>query len=250
MGWQVFIHSVRLVWTNLGVALRISAVLYGVSAVIQIWAQMSVNSAMGRGVPGADGMPMMDAEGAGIQLISAAVSLIVSLWIAVAWHRYILLEEEPQGFLPQWHGGRMAAYFGRSILIGLSMVGVILVAALPVMMGLGGALGSAVLVLGFLFAVFVFYRLCAVLPSIAVGEPITFAKSWHATEGTTGTIAVLVVCMFFGAFALTLPAIILGSISPVLGTAYMIVAGWFMTMFGVSILTTFYGHFVEKRGLG
>ncbi|MEP1929779.1 MAG: hypothetical protein ABJJ37_00680, partial [Roseibium sp.] len=117
LGWQIFTHSVRLVWANRSIALRISAVLYVVSAVFQVWTQsLSVG-------------PVEDAtqaSGSGfLDLVFAAASLIISLWIAVAWHRYILMEEVPQGFLPKWHGDRMAAYFGRSILIMLIMVGII-----------------------------------------------------------------------------------------------------------------------------
>jgi hypothetical protein len=241
MGWKIFTHSVQLVWTNLGVALRISALLYVISAAIQIWAQMSAGAQMDTGVP--------TASGAGISLVSSIVSVIIGLWIAVAWHRYILLEEVPDGFLPQWHGGRMAAYFGRSLLIGLVMLGVMLVSAIPMMLGAQGALGAAIFAVGAIFAVFVFYRLCAILPSTATGEPITMAQSWRATEGNTGTILVLVLCMFFGALLLFLPAILLAGISLVLSVLYMIAAQWFVTMFGISIFTTFYGYFIEKREL-
>lgn len=242
MGWQVFTHSVRLVWANLGVALRISAVLYIVSSVFQVLAQMSDFGTIENGVPSTDG--------GGIQLISTVVTIITSLWIAVAWHRYILLEEEPEGFLPQWNGARMMAYFGRSLLIGLAMLGVILLSALPMFVGIGGVLGSAFITFGAIFSVFLFYRLCAVLPSAAMGEPLTLAEAWQATDGNTGTIAVLVLCMVGGVFLLMIPAAILAPISLALSAVYMIGAQWFITMFGISIFTTFYGHFIEKRALG
>lgn len=241
MGWQIFTHSVRLVWANLGVALRISALLYIISAVFQVWAQVSGFGTMENGVP--------NTEGAGIQLIGTVVSVITSLWIAVAWHRYILLEEVPDGLLPNWNGSRMAAYFGRSILIGLAMAAVIIVASLPIALGLQGPLGAAILSFGAIFAVFLFYRLCAIMPSAAVGEPLTMSQAWQATEGTTGTIAVIILCMFGGIVVLLLPGIVLASISVFLGVAYMIAAQWFITMFGISLFTTFYGYFIEKREL-
>jgi hypothetical protein len=241
MGWQIFTHSVRLVWANLGVALRISALLYIISAFFQVWAQVSGLGTMENGVP--------NTEGAGIQLIGTVVSVITSLWIAVAWHRYILLEEVPDGLLPDWNGGRMAAYFGRSILIGLAMAAVIIVASLPIALGLPGPLGAAIFSIGVIFAVFLFYRLCAIMPSAAVGEPLTMSEAWQATQGTTGTIAVIILCMFGGIVVLLLPAIVLASISVFLGVAYMIAAQWFITMFGISLFTTFYGYFIEKREL-
>jgi len=242
MGWQIFTHSVRLVWANLGVALRISAVLYIVSAIFQVWAQMSGFGTVENGVP--------NTEGGGIQLISTVVSIITSLWIAVAWHRYILLEEVPEGFLPEWHGARMAAYFGRSLLIGLAMLGVVLLSALPMFVGIQGVLGSALVTFGAIFSIFLFYRVCAVLPSAAMGKPLTMAESWRATEGNTGTIIVLVLCMLVGVFALMLPGAILAPISLTLSVVYLVAAQWFITMFGISIFTTFYGYFIEKRALG
>lgn len=242
MGWQIFTHSLRLVWANLGVAFRISAVLYIVSAVFQVLAQTSDFGAIENGVPSTDG--------GGLQLISTVVSIITSLWIAVAWHRYILLEEVPEGLLPNWHGARMMAYFGRSLLIGLTMLGVILLSALPMLAGIQGVLGSAIITFGAIFSIFLFYRLCAVLPSAAMGEPLTLAEAGRATEGNTGTIVVLVLCMIGGVFLLMIPAAILAPIGLVLSLVYMIGAQWFMTMFGISIFTTFYGHFIEKRELG
>lgn len=240
LGWQIFTHSVRLVWANRGIALRISVVLYVISAVFQV---MTQSLAVGPDEAQGSGSGLLD-------FVLAAASLIISLWIAVAWHRYILLEEVPQGFLPKWHGDRMAAYFGRSIVIMLIMIGVIVTASTPLIMGISGVLAGAVLALGIIFAVFVFYRLCPILPSAAMGKPLTLSEAWAATTGTTGTIMVLLICMFACIVLMIVPGSVLGAISPVLGIVYLIVAQWFFMMFGISIFTTFYGYFVEKRELG
>lgn len=241
LGWQIFTHSVRLVWANRGVALRLSAVLYIISAIVQVWTKELQVGDVAAATPGT-GSVFLD-------LILAVVSLIISLWIAVAWHRYILLEEIPDGYLPQWHGDRMAAYFGRSILIMLVMLGVILVSSVPLIIGMSGAIGGPFLALGIIFAIFVFYRLCAILPSSAMGKPITMREAWVATEGTTGTIIVLIICMIVCLFLMFMPAALFGAISTALGMAYLIIAQWFVTMFGISIFTTFYGYFIEKREL-
>ena len=55
--------------------------------------------------------------------------------------------------------------------------------------------------------------------------------------------------MFGGIVVVRLPAIVLASTSVFLGVAYMIAAQWFITMFGISLFTTFYGYFIEKREL-
>ncbi len=83
-----------------------------------------------------------------------------------------------------------------------------------------------------------------------MGKPLTMSDAWVATTGITGTIMVLLICMFVCVVLMLLPAALLGAISWTLGIAYLIVAQWFVTMFGISIFTTFYGHFIEKRELG
>jgi hypothetical protein len=61
------------------------------------------------------------------------VAIVAYCWAAVGWHRYVLMEETGNGFLPQWRGDRdprlfrarlrcrlvvMLAVIGGGILIG------------------------------------------------------------------------------------------------------------------------------------
>lgn len=51
------------------------------------------------------------------------VAFIATLWIAVAWHRFVLLNEAPQGLLPAFKGDRVMAYLLRMLAyLGISLV--------------------------------------------------------------------------------------------------------------------------------
>ena len=133
--WSMFVHSLRLVINNLDVALRVSLVLYSVQAISQIYT-FSANS--GEMVQGPDGIPYPDiSAGEGfVMLLLGIAALLASLWIAVAWHRYVLLGEEPAGWLPNWPGAAIPGYLWRSVLLGL----VVALAAVPV-----GAISAVIL---------------------------------------------------------------------------------------------------------
>ncbi|MFT4962380.1 MAG: hypothetical protein ACI92Z_003477, partial [Paracoccaceae bacterium] len=78
----------------------------------------------------------------------------------------------------------------------------------------------------------------------AVGKPMSLRQSWTLTKGKFGLI-------IFVALALT----VLGNLAKVnlvpeyLGWAISIFLSWFSFAFGISILTTIYGVYVEKRAL-
>jgi hypothetical protein len=257
-GWQIFWQSVLRVFNNLGVALRISVVPYiiivAVSAVL-LFPVLGV---------------IMDPEAmtATIRsgtfpwisfLIVALVGLIGTLWIAVAWHRYILLDEVPT-IIPAFHAGRIGAYFLRGLLIGLILVviGFVLglVASLiasPLMhpgvslvMILVGSLIFALIV--FVPLVIIGMRLSTSLPAAALGTPKGIGDAWRSTAGQLGPFVVLAIILAVASFLSNYVSnFLLGN--SVLLLAWSIVVGWISSMVGVSILTTLYGHYVEGRPL-
>ena len=95
---------------------------------------------------------------------------------------------------------------------------------------------------------YLFYRFCPVLPAAAVGRPMTFASAWEATKGNGGSIAMLVVLVVLLSMLLEVPNMIGGS-DTAIGIIYSLVVNWIMTLVGSSVLTTFYGHFVEGRAI-
>ena len=250
-GWNIFIHSMRMVFDNLAAALRISLVLYLISTVAAIYFAQKYGTTIAHMQDGVGIMPP-----AGFWLTSLAVAvinLLTSLWIAVGWHRYILLEEAPAGFLPVFKGDRIGAYFWKSLLIGLILVVVALIVgaiAGTIILGLTGT--SSTLLLNIAIAApsfYIFYRLCLTLPSAALGGQFGFSDSWQATKPASATILQLVIIGLCAVFLVQLPSSFSDDPTSMINIIYSHVLGWFIMMGGVSILTTLYGIYFEGRKL-
>lgn len=248
-GWQLFAHSVRQVFGNFGAAVRISfAPMLIQTTILVAFGFFAMRNVAAPSVA------------FGVGFFSAmVVAFIATLWIAVAWHRFVLLNEAPQGLLPAFKGDRVMAYFLRTLAyLGISLVfGFIfgfVFSALGAMMRFESQ-SSAILflaVVGLIIgvpALALSFRLSSGLPGAALGAEGDFTVGWRATNGATGDIivmtiivvAVSLVLQFIGGFAFSRLAIF--------AAVWDILLSWVSTMVGVSILTTLYGHYVEKRPL-
>jgi len=246
-GWEIFVHSVRLVFANLEVAFKLSLVPYALSGLAFVFLGAQATAVINQGSHTA--MMATDASLWTGFLIYLVISIIAALWIAVSWHRFVLLEEYPTSWFPAFHGGPIMAYFGRGLLLGVLIIAVLFVVSLVLGLLLfwTGAFGAAVVgVSGFAAAAYIFYRLCPILPSAAIDQPMTMGDAWKATANNGGTIGVLVIVLIISSLVVQLPSQI-GGTDSVIGVAYSLVVGWFLMLIGVSVLTTFYGHFVEGR---
>ncbi|HQU70553.1 MAG TPA: hypothetical protein PLI43_20485 [Albidovulum sp.] len=243
-GYQIFLHSVKQVFGNFGAAVRISGLLF----LVQVFATLFFGrAAVMPGMQDAMAMPR------GGMLLLLAVTLVTSLWIAVAWHRFILRVEEPQAILPAFHGQRMLAYLGYSLLL-------IIIAAIPALVfSFLGAMMVNVLgnnIVTSLFAMLIVLvpvllitlRLCPVLPAAALGEPLGLRGAWDATGGTTVDFLILAVVATVASFAVDLPMFLFMGAMP-LAMGWALVTAWLKMMVSASILTTIYGHYVERRSL-
>ncbi|MFZ7091019.1 hypothetical protein [Primorskyibacter sp. 2E233] len=239
-GWAIFVHSVRLVMNNIDVALRVSLVLYLVQGAYQLTAFQYA--------PEGGGQPAQLPPQAALPLLVLGIAAVIaSLWIAVAWHRFVLLEERPSGWLPNWHGGKILGYLGRSMLIGV-LISVVLLVTLSVVMVIPPL--QVVILPGMVLAgSYFFFRLGVMLPAGAIDRKMKLAESWNATKDKDGAIVVLALIMMAGAFVLQIPSLVNGDPSSPISLVYDLVTGWFATMIGVSILTTLYGHYVEGRDI-
>ncbi len=247
LGWAIVKHSVQQVWENRDEALLLTLFPYGILVVLQVLFPEPQQLQLEAG-PDMELPPVSMALG---YVFVAIVGVIVSLWIAVLWHRLILVNERGQGYIPRWHGSRMASYFGRGLAIAF-LIGVCFAIAGGILGTLfGQTQGSMVVILVFLgaIAIWAFYRLCAVLPAAAIDDPLTFAEAWNATKGQGGTIFVLVLVFMLGSLLMQLPLVFFGDPSGTLFVVYSAVVGWFLTLIGASVLTTFYRVFIEKRPL-
>ena len=252
-GLDIVKHGVDMLLRNLGPALRVSVGPFLIAVVLT-----TVMGALGLGTLALDPSAESLDGAAGLALggILSAVVLLVAIlfivsWVAVAWHRYVLKEEMP-GLLPPLRTDLVWPYLGRSILIAL----ILILAAIPlgIVFGLvaGGTQSVTVAsVLGLLMALalgWIGTRLSLVLPARAVERPMTFGESWAATAPATSAIFVVVLILALINFVLgSLFTLILGD-NFVSGLLSLVVQ-WFITMLGLSVLTTLYGHLVERRPL-
>jgi hypothetical protein len=245
-------HSVQLVlgdWRN---ALKVTGVLYLIYAI----------PALVLGLLFPQPLPGQGAEQAAAAALSfAPVGIIVGLllavvyiWLAVTWHRYILLDEVPTGQLPVFHRDRIVAYAINAILLALIMFAVFIVvgAVLSPLLFLGwlGAIIASIVILA--IGLVIDYRLGLVLPARAVGQTLSFGDAWAATKGQSGTILVLAIVSALAAVLIDVPAMILGllpGIGVALALLWTLATGWVKVVVGVSILTTLYGVYVEKRSI-
>lgn len=243
-GYQIFLHSVKQVFGNFGAAVRVSGVLFLVQAITTLG--LDRYAMMARGQGGA----AMPPGGLLLMLVLIALMVTTSLWIAVAWHRYILRVEEPSSILPAFHGKRLLAYLGTSLLIGI-----ILIIPMVVLGGLAGMIaqaGTTAAVLGSLLTlvliILITLRLCPALPAAALGEPLGLRGAWAATQGATPDFLVLALIAGVASLAIDLPIFLFMGAMP-LAMGWSVATLWIKTMVGASILTTIYGHYVERRPL-
>ena len=248
-GFQLFLHSVRQVFGNMGAAVRISGLLF----LIQIAASLFLG---GRGM-------MMTPEGmtrgagAGMVLL-LIVTLMTGLWIAVAWHRYILRVEEPASILPAFHGQALLAYLGYSLLIGVILIipAALLGALAGMVFGALHAGGAALGIVGSLVAtlivlvpiILIALRLSPALPAAALGESLGIAGAWRSTDEATPDLLGLALIASVASFLIDLPLFVLMQAMPA-AMLWAFATSWVKMMVGASILTTVYGHYVEKRAL-
>jgi hypothetical protein len=254
-GQQIFLHSVRQVTGNLEGALKVSALPYALQALISlllVGGAGTMAAGMGPGNPRAELM----ADSSLGMLLALVVSVVAGLWIAVAWHRYVLLNEQPQSYVPAWNGERMLSYFLRSLGYGALLIigGAVLGAIIGIV--LQGVAGFSVVLFLILIAALVQipvaivgFRLTAALPGAALGDEQEFLAGWKATAGHTADIAVLSVLAIGAHLAIALIGWLIFSHFWILMIVWQLLTGWVVMMVGVSVLTTLYGHYLQGRPL-
>jgi len=254
LGWQIFVHSVRMVFGNLKQVLQIVVVpaLAGfLLAATSFWIT---------GVPlevfddSASGLPA-DVSSASYTAFMMLLVLSVALtgaWMVIAWHRYVLLEEYPRGMVPPFRVSQVFNYVGRWALLILIVVA-ILILPFGIINALANSLPLIVILVLYLLLVLgvaiCFFRLAIVLPSTAIGKQPKFSEAWAATEGSNGTVLTMIVVLFL--FQLVVQLVFSAALLvPLFGPLLVLFATFLIIpMINISILTTMYGIFVEKREL-
>lgn len=250
-------HAFRMVFGNLGAALRISVgpvlIIVAVTALFYVVADEPFGTTVTS--------ETMENFPWGMFFLTFVVSAACLLWVATAWHRYILLEEHP-GMLPAFNGARILDYLGRGVLLFAMLFVILFIIALVAGFVLATFLGDGNMTeeggffVGLVFALvvyipmlFLYYRLCAVLPAAAVGKSLGFKQAFSATApGSTMLLAMGIfwtVAGFVGAWVIEFVVVAV----PIIGFVLWIVFNWVVAMVNLSIMSTIYGHYVEGREL-
>lgn len=246
IGWKLFIHSVNMVLHNIPQLLRIFLVPALIALAIAYLAIGGLLGDVGLQARGFDGGMFFSVlwRIVGLWLVIG----LICAWTVVAWHRYVLLEEHPQRWIPALHKAEMGNYILG--LIKLFLIGILFYSVLafigPAFVQSLGMVGLYLLLAaGGLIAIFMF-RFALVLPAAALGKPIGVSESSALTTGAFGTLFVLGVCLFGLQLVAELILFLVADavlIAMVLDIAFSVV----LAVLNISALTTLYGYYVEKR---
>jgi hypothetical protein len=260
MAYRMFRHAILMVIDNLEAALKAGAlpILLGYALLYA-----AVFSATGSLVNDFTVMPEGEVEadavvqGFGVIGLAALVQYVTLAWAAVNWHRFVLLEEVPRGWMPPLPD-TLGSYIIGVILLMLLMGGLVFVSFIPIgiAFAIGGATESGFLIFVAVVIFFVilfglmvaYFRLGITLPARAKGQPISFRDAWEATADMKW--AIFGCMLLFALLQVVLQLILLAA--SVIGAAEIIggvALGFVSIMVGASILTTFYGVAIEGRDL-
>jgi hypothetical protein len=257
LAWDLFKKSVLLIADNLGPALRVSLVPYVILVCVTFYYADASNmgwlieaqAEMQTLAPDDPAMLEVLTPPAGFAqaiLFTSLAQFLTYVWIAVGWHRYVLIGDGGHGWLPALRGPELLGYIGRTLLLGLIYFGAAFVLYIVVGLIMPVLMVPAATILWFL----IFYRAGVILPAGAIEKPIQLGEAWSATKGQTGTIILLALMTFALALVLQIPGgLTSGDGLNVVSMLYGLVTGWIILMVGVGVLSTLYGHFVEGRSL-
>ena len=257
LGLRLFMHAVRMVINNLGAMLQIFALpLLVVLAVL-----MAFSAYIGLG-------PFFVFSGQSVRFNNMSGGFMVLLfgtflviWVAlmngvVHWHRFILLSETPRALMLRLSWRQAAKYIIGGILIVLLLflpfwlIGMV-AGRIDVSFAAQGDLWVArgiMVVLNLGFMIF-FLALSPILPAAAIDQKFKLGDALVAMSGTLGTLVVCAVSLSAIQWAAALVTQTLASWSMQVGAVGNILVEGLTAMIGVSLITTLYGHFVEKRPL-
>lgn len=182
------------------------------------------------------------------------------VWLAVGWHRYVLDGDEPQGWLPRMHIGRLLRYFGKAILTALPTIPIFLIAMVfliiletddmvPFSTKDAFALGpNFTFFLVVAFATYVTFRFGPALPAAAMDDRLTLREAWRMTAplgGTLVNLAIIITLIYIPLSAIT-NAFAANNVLYLAFTA----ASDVTSLLTLSVLTVLYGHLVQGRFIG
>jgi hypothetical protein len=245
-GWAIFRKSITQIIYNLPDAFKISGPLWILIYLASIFTGQAFSTDAG--------VTKLNPGSALLTLLATLLIICGFCWVAILWHRFMLLNEGSDNLVAKWNGSRIWSYFKYLFFIGLA---VLVIAAIPysiIIFMLSDVLINNPVV-GLLFGIIVsviFYylslRFGLVLPSVALDKPVTLGDSFSETESCKGAILVASV-LLVGLSIVVGQLIQISGVNQYTFQLPSFLTNWFFTMTGISILTTLYGFLIEKRGL-
>lgn len=256
-GWQIFVHSLRQVFGNIRAAVLISALPMLVSVIALyvlklkfLLVPFQFALALQRGL-----VPWPKVA------VLLFVVQLMCVWAAVNWHRHILREESVGFGLPPLRIGLVWSYFLATLFLSIAVIfptsflnGVFL--GIPA--GFAKALhsdttlivGRLIFAIPILMVTTIMLRAAIYLPGIALGQKTRMRDGWDASR--LQLVALMILAFLMGLTFIGIASV--GKIKALypttsLGLMWSFIGVWFKTMLGLSILTTLYGHYIEKRPL-
>jgi hypothetical protein len=234
-------HAIRMTLRDPKATVRVTAVPYLAASIFSI---MLI-----------DPTARPESPGSLVLMVAELFLMFVGLaWMAVAWHRHILLAESG-GLLPPFPTTRVAAYFGYSTAFVLIAA---IAAILLISPGFNFARSDDPVTIGWLariesfailFAWLIIYgRLGAIMPAVAIGPIDSLFQGWRATWGATLTIAIATfpLVLFQQVEHWAVSAI---PLAPPTSAILDALLRWPFAVLGVSLLTSTYMHYVQRHQL-
>jgi hypothetical protein len=248
--FQTIKHALKAVIQFRNAGIRIALLWILILTVVRIFDRYFSGTANSAGEP-AGIMTFQPTE-----VIIAAFNVVIFSSIAVNWHRYILLDEvtPPEKIFRLDH--LVWRYAGRTVLIMLLTLVPVVIFATAVLANLPN-LGIVLLVPLIIAGIYIM-RLSVALPAIALErKDFGIAAALQVTQGNNLQFAALLglnALIFIATLLLTLIVLsIAGSVSEmtakVLAVVLSVPISLFLSLFSVSLLSSLYGFFVEKRKL-
>lgn len=261
-GYQLLRHVVQQVFGNLGAAARLTLAPMVIGAVILSAIVLGIVTPALRGGQGGGSTSPLIGPGAssptevGIVALAALIAILVWLvvyaWAAVSWHRFVLLEEHPRGFVPPFNSANLRLYTWALMRLALAVLGIVIVGGIVFsfiaapMMAIGGGAIALVLLAGANIAVqWIVVRLGLIFPSAALGYYMRLGDSWAATKPVSSTILLPIIVI---PLAFAILNFFVGLI-PLLSLVLGLVLVWFQLLINLALLTTLYGNLIEGRRL-
>ncbi|OUD09682.1 hypothetical protein BVC71_07555 [Marivivens niveibacter] len=249
MAWKIVLHAFRMIFGNIVDALKVSVGPMLIFVVLTLVVGQIVNLPSGS----FHDMGSVQPDTAGTMffavLILCAAAIFIFAWIAVAWHRFILLEEYP-GVLPTLADRPIGQYVAKSLIIALILIVIGAAAGMVVMMllSMGGlfllSIGMSVVLL---LINYLGLRFGLMLPAAAVGQNMSIGESMAKTKESSGQILGVTTILIAMNFASTLIVGMFYEFATIIAFVLDIATNWLFIMLNVSVLTTLFGHLVEGR---